>query len=84
MVVYKCPILGIGGIAVVNKRAVPDATIDILRAMPTDEHCSRCDGRIIFEHDSDTGYCKSCLNCGYIEYLHRRFLRWNGQHRRWE
>ena len=66
------------------KSAIHLESREIITAGATDEHCPRCDENMIFKHDRDNGYSKSCQNCGHIKYLHRRFLRWNRQHERWE
>ena len=49
------------------------------------EICLNCGiETIAFKVDKEGGYYKLCLTCGYTEYLHRRFLRFNRQSRRWE
>ena len=49
------------------------------------EYCLHCHiGTTVFKEDKEAGYYKLCLNCGHTEYLHRRFLRFNRQSRRWQ
>jgi len=48
------------------------------------EPCPKCHGSTAFEFESDASYSISCLNCGYVKNLDRRFLRWNRQYERWE
>ena len=54
-----------------------DVTNEKLDGKLISERCKRCHGRMVLELDSAAGYYKSCVNCGYLEYLHRRVLKQN-------
>jgi len=41
------------------------------------EPCPRCHGSMMLEFDFKAGYHRSCINCGYIKYLHRPALKLN-------
>ena len=43
------------------------------------EFCPRCHGRMMLEFDFKAGYHRSCINCGYIKYLHRPVLTQKGR-----
>ena len=64
--------------------AVRDETKGSPAGTLADEYCVSCHGNMVFKVDSKAIYYKSCLNCGYIECLHRRFLRWDRRYRRWQ
>ncbi len=48
-----------------------------------DGYCSECRSITFFMCDKKLGYYKQCPNCGNIEYLNRRFLRFDRQSRQW-
>lgn len=45
--------------------------------------CVKCHGVTVFMVDKKLGYYKECTSCGHIEYLNRRFLRFDRQSRKW-
>ena len=47
-------------------------------------YCSQCRSAAYFCNDKELGYYKRCPDCGHIEYLHRRFLRFDRQSRQWQ
>ena len=47
-------------------------------------YCASCRSIVYFTLDKELGYLKQCPDCGNIEYLHRRFLRFNRQLRQWQ
>jgi len=49
-----------------------------------DAYCSECHSITFFMCDKELGYYKKCPNCGNIEYLNRRFLRFDRQSRQWK
>jgi hypothetical protein len=49
-----------------------------------DEYCSECHGTTSFMFDKKLGYYKWCPHCGSIQYLHRRFLRFDRKSRQWK
>ncbi len=46
--------------------------------------CTECHSATFFMVDKELGYYKQCPNCGNIQYLHRRFLRFDRQSRQWK
>jgi hypothetical protein len=46
--------------------------------------CTECHSATLFMFDKEQGYYKQCPNCGNIQYLHRRFLRFDRQSRQWK
>ncbi len=50
----------------------------------TNGYCINCRSIAFFMVDKKFGYYKQCPNCGHIEYLHRRFLRFNRAARQWQ
>lgn len=57
-----------------------DGTHSMIKGKPgkklINKSCPRCYGSMSLEFDYEVGHHKSCLNCGYIEYLHKPFLSW--------
>ena len=50
----------------------------------TNGYCSNCRSIAFFMVDKKLGYYKQCPDCGHIEYLHRKFLRFDKQSRQWQ
>ena len=46
--------------------------------------CTECHSATLFMVDKEHGYYKKCPNCGNIQYLHRRFLRFDRETRQWK
>ncbi|OGO41248.1 MAG: hypothetical protein A2137_02085 [Chloroflexi bacterium RBG_16_58_8] len=46
--------------------------------------CTGCRSITFFLMDKKLGYYKQCPSCGHIEYLHRRFLRFDRESRQWQ
>lgn len=60
---------------------------NLIEAEPLEEstgYCSECLSVTFFMFDKNFGYYKQCPNCGNIEYLNRRFLRFDRQSRQWK
>jgi hypothetical protein len=60
---------------------------EMIQTEPLDNasgYCSRCRSVTHFMIDKEKGYYKSCPICGNIEYLHRKFLRFNRESRQWQ
>ncbi len=49
-----------------------------------DKCCPRCHGNMMLEFDFTAGYHRSCINCGYIKYLHRPSLKLDRQQKQHE
>jgi hypothetical protein len=49
----------------------------------TSGYCSNCHSIVFFMTDRKRGHYKQCPNCGYIEHLDRRSLRFDKQMRQW-
>jgi hypothetical protein len=45
--------------------------------------CVKCHGPVVYMVDKKLGYYKECTSCGHIEYLNRRFLRFDRHSRKW-
>jgi len=63
------------------------AETEVIISEPLEEfsaYCSECHSITFFMVDKKFGYYKQCPNCGNIEYLHRRFLRFDRQSRQWQ
>lgn len=46
--------------------------------------CSNCRSVTYFMVDKKNGYYKQCPDCGHVEYLHRKFLKFDRQSRQWQ
>jgi hypothetical protein len=46
--------------------------------------CPLCGEAASHMFDEELGYYKQCSGCGHIEYLNRRFLRFDKSSRRWQ
>jgi hypothetical protein len=60
---------------------------NVVLSEPLDEangYCASCRSVAHFMVDKERGYYKRCPVCGNIEYLHRRFLRFDRQSRQWQ
>jgi len=60
---------------------------DVIVSEPLEESsgfCTECRSATFFMVDKELGYYKQCQDCGNIQYLHRRYLRFDRQSRQWK
>ncbi|HUT68767.1 MAG TPA: hypothetical protein VMW86_09525 [Dehalococcoidales bacterium] len=60
---------------------------NVIVSEPLDDstgYCTECHSITFFMVDKKLGYYKHCPNCGNIQYLHRRFLRFDRRSRQWK